>query len=239
MERNNLNIKLLNAVQKGLNEALSDYELTILDSEDSVLVKNDVYKHQSIYDDLIDRNISDFLNDDKMFKNIVEKMLVVNRQYTVKGKDELYLLIKKSIKIFGNECDLNWLDTSLIEGMSSLFYGLTDFNGHIEKWNVSGVKNMQCMFSYAESFNQPLENWDVSSVEDMKYMFYYAKKFNQPLNNWDVNNVKDMTGMFAYANSFNQPISDWDVSNVKDKLSIFVDCPIEEEYEPKFEIYEE
>ena len=88
MIKNNLNIKILKAVQKGLNEALSDYDLTILDDEESVLVKNNTYKHSSIYDDLIDR-FSEFLDDDKMFKSLVEKMLIVNRQYTIKDRKEL------------------------------------------------------------------------------------------------------------------------------------------------------
>ena len=142
----NLNVKILKAVQKGLNESLSNYDLTVLDDVDSVLVKNNTYKHQSTYDDLIDK-FSEFLNDDKMFKNIVEKMLLVNRQYTVRDKDEIKLLIDKSIEIFGNECDLNWIDTSLITDMSELFYDMEDFNGHLEKWNTSNVKDMSNMFT--------------------------------------------------------------------------------------------
>ena len=132
MERN---LKLLNVNQKVLNKALSNYNLTIIDDEDndSVLVKNDAYKHQLTYDDIIDKNMSEFLKDNKIFKETVEKMLLIGRQYTVKDKKELIRIIKKSIKIFGNECDLNWIDTSLITDMSSLFYGMTTFNGHIEK----------------------------------------------------------------------------------------------------------
>ena len=115
----NLNIKLLNTVQKGFNEAFSNYDLTILD-DDSILVKNNTYKHSSIYDDLIDR-FSEFLDDDKIFKGIIEKMILIGRQYIVKDKKELKQIIKKSIKIFGNECDLNWVDTSQIIDMSYLF----------------------------------------------------------------------------------------------------------------------
>ena len=224
MSKNNLNTKILKAIQKGLNEVLSNYDLTVIDDEDSVLVKNDAYKRSSIYGDIIDkiyRNISDFLKDDKMFKNIVEKMILANRQYTVKTKKELILLINKSIKIFGDECDLNWIDTSQITDMSRLFYEMEDFNGHIEKWNVSNVKDMRFMFCGAESFNQPIGNWDVSCVEDMAEMFCGAKSFNQQIGDWDVSNVKNMTTMFYNATSFNQPISKWDVSNVKDMSWMF------------------
>ena len=256
--KNNLNIKILKAIQKGVNEALSNYDLTVLDDDnDSVLVKNDTYKRSSIYDDLIDK-FSEYLDDDKIFKNIVEKMLVVNRQYTVKDEDELILLINKSIKVFGNECDLNWIDTSHITNMSDLFYGMKDFNGHIEKWDVSNVKNMNnmfycakafnqpigdwdvsnvedmfSMFSYSKSFNKPLNNWDVSNVEDMGFMFYGAESFNQPLNNWDINNAVNMESMFEKASSFNQPLNNWNISSVVFKDYMFVNCPIKDNFKPK------
>ena len=207
--KNNLNAKILKAIQKGLNEALSNYDLTILDDEDdSVLVKNSTYKHQSAYDDIIDRNMSEFLNNDEIFKETVEKMILVDRQYTVKDKEELKTLVKKSVKIFGNECNLNWLDTNLITNMSNLFYGMKDFNGHIENWDVSNVKDMTGMFFKAESFNQPIGNWDVSNVENMYSMFFEAKSFNQPIKNWNVSNVK----YISY---------------------IFFNCPIKESYKPK------
>ena len=206
-----LNTKILNVVQKGFNEALSNYDLIVLDRDDSVLVKNNTYKHSSIYDDIMDR-FSDFLNDDKMFKSIVEKMLLVNRQYTVKDKDELNVIIKRSVKIFGNECDLNWIDTSLITNMTELFSGMKDFNGHIEKWDVSNVKNMDFMFYYAESFNQPIGDWNVGNVKDMSYMFFNADSFNQPIDNWNVSNVTDMSYMFAYTIFFNQPINNWNIN---------------------------
>ena len=221
MKRNNLNIKLTKAVQKGLNEALSNYDLTVLDDEDSVLVKNDAYKHSSIYDDLIDKNISEFLDDDEMFKNIVEKMILVGRQYTVKNKGELKSLIDRSIEEFGNECNLNWIDTSQITNMQGLFEDINNFNGHIEKWDVSNVTNMSYMFNNAFSFNQPLNNWDVSKVKDMHCMFYRAKLFNQPISNWDVSNCNNMGNMFTYAYSFNQNINNWNVSNVEDMSGMF------------------
>jgi surface protein len=43
-----------------------------------------------------------------------------------------------------------------------------------------------------------------------------------------------MDGMFFEAISFNQDISQWDVKNVNYRDDIFFDCPIEEEYKPKF-----
>ena len=39
--------------------------------------------------------------------------------------------------------------------------------------------------------------------------------------------------MFEFS-IFNNDISNWDVSNVTNNIDMFVDCPIEEKYKPKF-----
>ena len=43
-----------------------------------------------------------------------------------------------------------------------------------------------------------------------------------------------MTGMFHSCESFNQDLSDWNVYKVKFNRGMFKDCPIKEEYKPKF-----
>ena len=40
--------------------------------------------------------------------------------------------------------------------------------------------------------------------------------------------------MFYECKSFNQDLSGWDVSKVKFKTYIFLNCPIKDEYKPKF-----
>ena len=80
-------------------------------------------------------------------------------------KKELKTLILETIKNEGNECDLCFIDTSLITDMSFLFQNMPDFNGKISDWDVSNVTDMHCMFSYARTFNQPLEKWNVSKME--------------------------------------------------------------------------
>ena len=40
--------------------------------------------------------------------------------------------------------------------------------------------------------------------------------------------------MFYGCESFNQDISNWDVSNVDEMVHIFDECPIKDEYKPKF-----
>ena len=49
-----------------------------------------------------------------------------------KTKDELKKIIEETIKEQGNNCDLNFIDTSLIKDMSYLFYN-TKFNGDISQ----------------------------------------------------------------------------------------------------------
>ena len=92
------------------------------------------------------------------------------------SKEELLAIIKDAIATYGNEVDLNFIDTSKIINMSCLFQN-SNFNGNINKWNVSNVKNMDCMFSSAFKFNQPLNDWNTSNVESMCYMFSDAKSF--------------------------------------------------------------
>ena len=62
-----------------------------------------------------------------------------------KTKGELKKIIEDTIKEQGFNCDLNFIDTSLIEDMSALF-AWSEFNGDISKWDVSNVENMRCMF---------------------------------------------------------------------------------------------
>ena len=47
-----------------------------------------------------------------------------------KTRDELKEIINERIKRYGNNCDLNDIDTSLITDMTGLFYD-SDFNGNI------------------------------------------------------------------------------------------------------------
>ena len=80
--------------------------------------------------------------------------------------------------------DITTCDVSSITDMSTLFYGLTDFNQDISSWDVSSVTDMSNMFWLASAFNQNISSWNVSSVTDMTGMFYYATSFNQDISSW-------------------------------------------------------
>jgi len=114
----------------------------------------------------------------------------------------------------------NW-EVSNIKDMGHMFYEDSSFNQPLDKWDTSNVTLMYGMFYEASSFNQPLDKWDTSKVKGMSYMFYGASSFNQPLNEWNTSNVTNMSYMFDGASSFNQSINRWNTSNVTDMSYMF------------------
>ena len=164
-----------------------------------------------------------------------------------KRKDELKNIIKKAIELKGLKVDLNWIDTSAIDDMGSLFVN-SAFNGDISKWDVSNVKNMNYMFMgskfdgdiskwdvshvtdmYAmferSGFDGDISKWDVSNVVTMAYMFWGAK-FNGDISEWDVSNAVNMTAMFRQAWNFRGDLSKWDVRSLKAEYNMFAECPL-------------
>ncbi len=92
----------------------------------------------------------------------------------VANKAELQAEIKKAIEKYGNEVDLNYIDTSDIVDMSCLFYIMRLFNGDVSRWNTLSVRSMAAMFSGAISFNQDLSGWVDKSGRDIVDMFKRA-----------------------------------------------------------------
>ena len=130
--------------------------------------------------------------------------------YKVENVSLLKKLIPYFIGQFGNDCNLNWIDTSNITDMYALFMS-TDFNGDISEWDVSNVTIMSLLFANSK-FNGDISKWDVSKVSDMSSMFNMSK-FNKDISKWNVSNVVNMRRMF-YNAEFNGDISRWDVKNV-------------------------
>lgn len=168
-----------------------------------------------------------------------------------KSKEQLRSIIEQELKYQGPDADLNFIDTSEITDMSSLFIDLKPQNIKIDEWDTSKVTNMKSMFAYCRKFNGiGLENWDLSSVEDIKSMFEYCSKFNSDLStwklpkitslyltfhkcsiftgsgieNWDVSNINDISYAFSGCKSLNCDFSYWDVSNVSQMQYAFKEC---------------
>ena len=88
-----------------------------------------------------------------LYKHYLNKSVKTTVQ--PKNKVELKKIIEDTIKEQGFNCDLNFIDTSLIKDMSSLF-SESNFNGDISKWDVSNVKNTSVVFDeYPLEGNEP------------------------------------------------------------------------------------
>jgi len=142
--------------------------------------------------------------------------LIINRNKPRK-KIQLKSLIRKRVKRYGENCNLNDIDVSKVTDMRALFFDIK-FNGDISKWNVSNVKSMQTMFMKS-NFNGDISNWDVSNVEDMKFMFSESQ-FNGDISKWNVSKVKIMGFMFHESN-FEGNIENWNVIGLEDVYGMF------------------
>ena len=135
--------------------------------------------------------------------------------------------------------DISEWDVSNIKSMRGMFWGCLELKsvGDLSNWDVSKVTDMNSMFHGCKYFNQDISGWNVSNVENMRNMFCDCKSFNQDISKWDVSSVTDTRNMFCDCKSFNQDLSNWDISNLNHLsyiLSMFDNCPIKDEYKPKF-----
>ena len=187
----------------------------------------------------------------KTLNQYIKEKLIVNKDYqdagiSPKSFDELRkIIVDRYIKLGPgtkqNPIDFNDIDVSNLDSFCNnnaigIFEGTNFKYIDISDWDVSNIKSMRYMFAYCETLESVgnLLKWNVSEVTNMSSMFYGCKSFNQDISNWNVSKVTDMTCMFDRCKSFNQDLSGWDVSKVKFKTYIFLNCPIKEEYKPKF-----
>ena len=155
---------------------------------DSINITKKAVNMYSIIFDILQKPYNKITEEDKdKIKHLPDNF------YKVQDGEDFYKIIKKYIRLFGNKCNLNWIDTSDITDMNCMFYK-SSFNGDISKWDVSNVINMNSMFAYS-NFNGDISNWDVSKVKNMGAMFYNAK-FNGDLSKWNVSSNTDIGWMF-------------------------------------------
>lgn len=145
------------------------------------------------------------------------------------NNNEIHSLVTNCVKIFGDNCNLNWIDVSNVTNMSKLFED-SAFNGDISNWDVSNVTDMSVMFAWS-NFNSDISNWDVGNVKNMQRMFTWSN-FNSDISKWNVSNVTNMQGMFQYS-EFNSDISKWNINKECNTIRMFYHGSINNEYKPK------
>ena len=161
----------------------------------------------------------------KPLNQYIQEKLIINKdynQYTYAPKsfDELRRIIEDRYDKLGAGTEQNPIDFNDID-VSNLNSFFNEYKGIFE-----GTK-----FKYID-----ISDWDVSNATNMTYMFYKCDELKSvgDISGWDVSNVISMTSMFDGCKSFNQDISNWNVSNVRHYEFMFYNCPIKEEYKPKF-----
>ena len=95
------------------------------------------------------KTLNKFLNELAPIGKLKRPTPVVATDSTIKQ------LVEEGIAKYGKEADLNYIDTSQVTNMKSLFEN-TDFNGDISDWVVSNVETMANMFRGCKKFNQDL-----------------------------------------------------------------------------------
>ena len=193
----------------------------------------------------------------KQLSTYIKEKLIINKNYieakiVVKSFDELRKIIVDRYKKLGsgtkqNPIDFNDIDVSNLDSFydknagrfgKGLFENIQFKYIDISYWDVSNIESMKQMFYLCKELKSvgDISKWNVSKVTNMVYMFYECNEleFIGDISKWDVSNVIYMTHMFEGFKKFNQDISNWNISNVRAIMYMFDDCPIKDEYKPKF-----
>ena len=137
---------------------MNSYIKHIIESFDFNKV-NDQKKYINGYDLMLQFIVNKIISDDNLTDEEKNYILSLSEACYKTNDNEIRQLVKNCISIFGNNCNLNWIDTSNVTDMSFLFYA-SDFNGNISEWDVSNVINMERMFTWSE-FNSDISNWNI------------------------------------------------------------------------------
>ncbi|SDZ82870.1 Por secretion system C-terminal sorting domain-containing protein [Arachidicoccus rhizosphaerae] len=156
---------------------------------------------------------------DAAFMNCVNLVTVPNADGPIFAPNAtLYCMFLNCYSFNG---DLDKWDVSNVRETANMFQNATSFNGNISTWDVHNVTNMQYMFSNANHFNGDLSSWNVANVQYFQSMFAYATAFNGDLSTWNTGSATTMQQMFGNAIAFNADISHWDVSSVTEMELMF------------------
>ena len=73
--------------------------------------------------------------------------------------NEIPLLVTNCVTIFGDDCNLNWIDVSNVTNMNKLFADST-FNGDISDWDVRNGSNFDAMFRNCINLRYNYSLWE-------------------------------------------------------------------------------
>ena len=188
--------------------------------------------------DPTDKTAYYYAEPEKVYLNTDSSEMFYSRYYEQKIKNIL-------------ELDLSSFDTSKVENMHWMFYGMrnlttldlsnfdtskvTEMYGmfrdmsnltslNLSSFNTSKVTDMGSMFyGMANLTALNLSNFDTSNVWDMSHMFYGMRSLTTlNLSNFNTSKVGDMDGMFCnMPNLTTLDLSNFDTSNVKNINSMF------------------
>lgn len=147
-----------------------------------------------------------------------------NRKYDEIADDKtIYQIIQYYLKKYGEDADLNGIDVSQVTDMSNIFY-VTDFQGDVSEWDVSGVTNFSGMFGGCKRFNCDLSGWDVHSGITFNSMFSGCERFNSDIGNWEMGSATSINSMFLNCYAFDKDLTKWDIQEVEDMDNAFCKC---------------
>lgn len=157
--------------------------------------------------------------------NVINEVEIL---YTPKTKDELIYFIDKVISDEGESANLNCIDTSNITDMHALFSKHKKFNGLVDNWNVSKVRDFSEMFKNCKSLKKlNLTSWDVSKARDLSEMFSGCTALESIGNveHWDVSKIKFMQRTFENCQYLKLDISKWNFNEKCNKPNFTYNAP--------------
>ena len=159
--------------------------------------------------------------------NIVSKKENIY-EYILIGEDKDILPTSINFNNKSNLLTVEYLGTSNITTMNSMFYGCSSLTSiDLSGWDTSSVTDMSNMFYNCTSLTSlDISDWNTSQVTDMNSMFYGCNKLQSlDVSKWTTSSVTKMNSMFyGCTNLQSLDLSNWDISSVTNMTRMFENC---------------
>lgn len=195
--------KILEAIQRGIQIALDDYEDNIgvenISPVRAPIEKVNVVSAivKKVYTN-IEHNIIPSTDDLLFVANIDKDIIDKFGKCQVNDKKTL----EKVIQAFNNtesEIDLNWLDVSNLTDFTRIFQKLKNVKFDCSEWDTSNVKKFNYVFAFCTKTTViNAGNWTFDSAKELDGMFYTCKaNIEIDGEQWNTGNVETMRNMFS------------------------------------------